>query len=442
MLVKNNILTWKIMLIIWGLLSNQATAAINAEIFTTAKNMEIILLADQTTDLISLAIGFKGAGAIADVATKAGLGATMMELIFRSNAAGMDRHVKARKIRELGILSGINYDVNDDDIKIEFKCPKENLAQALALLQTILFTAELTNIELNKLKNFGIGNANLENASELDFAWTALRANIYKGHPYANAAVGNHQGLQTLNLEDIQQAIKQRLAKDNLIVAVVGDIDKATISQLIDTTFATLAEHANLPKIAYPLANIAGEVRKIFKDSPQSTTIFVQPSISYQDKNFYPLLILNKILGGEPFTSRLWLEIREKLGLVYSISTSLHAKPKFADIMLGWFKCNNEDLEQVIAVIKQQWVKLKNYGVSQEEFEHAKTGIIGQYALNFVSPEQTTAYLLENRLLGFDINHINEHNAKIKAITIDEVNAVAKTLIQPDKLSFLVIGNS
>ena len=109
--------------------------------------------------------------------------------------------------------------------------------------------------------------------------------------------------------------------------------------------------------------------------------------------------------------------------------------------MTGWFKSNNEDVAKVITIIKEQWIKLKTFGVTKEEFENAKTGIIGQYALNFVSPEQTSAYLLGNRLLGFDIQHINERNNKIKTITLDDVNRVAKEYLRPEQLTFIVIGN-
>jgi zinc protease len=242
-------------------------------------------------------------------------------------------------------------------------------------------------------------------------------------------------------MEDIKQAFAKRLAKDNLIVSIVGNIDKKTIGDYIDKTFANLSDRAILPKVSTAVATFDGQTKIIFKDSPQSSVIFTQQSIPYNHKDFYPLLVLNMILGGEPFTSRLWLEIREKQGLVYNVSTSIHAEPKFADIMTGWFKSDNENVAKVITIIKEQWAKLKTNGITKEELENAKTGAIGQYALNFISSEQTSAYLLGNRLLGFDMQHINERNNKIKAITLDDVNRIAKEYLHPEQLSFVVIGN-
>jgi len=416
-------------------------AIVNAEIFKTPKNIEIILLQDKTTDLIALNLGFKGAGAIADLPSKAGLGSTMMELIFRSNADGMDRHAKAKKIRELGILSEINFAVTDDDIKIAFKTPVENFKASLEMLSTILFKAEINNSELNKIKAFGTSNSQLARSDEETFAWAALRASIFNGHPYANTASGNEQGIQSLNLADINQAFKQRLAKNNLIVAVVGNIDKKTLSKYIDEIFTKLPAKASLPPVATVTANLDGQVRTIFKDSSQSSAVFAEQSLSYADKDFYPFLLLNRILGGEPFTSRLWLEIREKRGLVYGISTTAHTDTKLADVMLGQFKCNNQDANKVIAIIKDEFIKLKSNGVTKEEFDAAKTGIIGQYALHFISSDQTSAYLLGNRLLGFDMQHINERNEKINAITLQDVNRVAKQHLHPEQLSFVVIGD-
>ena len=326
-------------------------------------------------------------------------------------------------------------------LKYHLNAQRENLKASLDMLNTILFKADLNNTELNKIKNFGVNNANLANASETTFAWAALRANIFKEHPYANPARGTQQGIQSLNLSDLKQSFTERLAKDNLIVSVVGNIDKQTITKYIDETFANLAEKNSIPTINKAIASLDGKTKIIFKDSPQSTAIFAQQSIPYKHKDFYPMLILNRILGGEPFTSRLWIEIREKLGLVYSINTSLHADNKFTDVMIGWFQCNNEDSEKVINTIKKEWHKLKINGVTKEEFEDAKTGLIGEYALNFVSPEQTSGVLLGNRLLGFDIQHINERNNKVKAVTLADVNRVAKEYLHPEQLSFIVIGN-
>lgn len=416
-------------------------ATVNAEIFKTANNIEIILLQDKTTDLVAVNLGFKGAGAIADLPSKAGLGSTMMELIFRSNADGMDRHAKAKKIRELGILSDINFAVTDDDIKIAFKTPIENFKLSLDMLSTILFKAELNNAELSKIKAFGTSNSQLARSDEDTFAWAALRASIFNGHPYANVASGNEQGIQSLNLTDIEQAFQQRLAHDNLIVAVVGNIDKKTLSKYIDAIFAKLPAKATLPVIATAVPKLDNQVKTIFKDSPQSSAVFVEQSLPYTDKDFYPFLLLNRILGGEPFTSRLWLELREKRGLVYGISTTAHTETKLANVMLGQFKCNNQDANKVIAIIKEEFIKLKNNGITQEEFAAAKTGIIGQYALHFISPDQTSAYLLGNRLLGFDMQRINDRNQKIKAITFEDVNRVAKQHLHPEQLSFVVIGD-
>lgn len=441
MLIKKLTILQLFLTLFCSIYVSAANAIINAEIFKTPSNIEIILLQDKTTDLVSLNFGFKGAGAIADAATKAGLGNAMMNLIFRSNAAGMDRHAKARKIRELGILSSVQHEVSDDDIELSLKCPLENLKASLDMLNTLLFKAEVNNVELNNIKNFGVGNTGVNNANEVFFAWSTLRANIYKGHPYENYPHGNQQGLQTLNLDDINQAFKQRLAKDNLIVAVVGNVEKKIIISYIDATFSSLPDKAVLPTVPSPTPIFDGQTKTIFKDSPQSTAVFAQPSVAYHHQDFYPLLILNRILGGEPFTSRLWIEIREKRGLVYNISTSAHSEANLADVMIGWFMCNNQDVSKVIEIIKGEWAKLKNNGVTKEEFENAKTGLIGQYALNFVSPEQTSSYLLNNRLLGFDMQHINERNNKIRAVTLTDVNRVAKEYLAPEKLSFIVIGN-
>ena len=332
--------------------SNIAFANINAEIFKTPNNIEIILLQDKTTDLISINLAFKDAGAIADEPGKEGLSNTLMKILFRSDTGGMDRHQRARKIRELGILNDINYEVNNDDIGVYFKCPKENLQAAFEVLATILFKTDLNNTELNKLKAYGATNAQLATADEQAFAWNVLKANLFQGHPYATPAYGTQQGIQSINLQDIKQALTQRLAKDNLIISVVGNIEREALSKLVDQVFDKLPKNAVLPTSASPNPKLDGEIKTIVKDLPQSVVIFAGQSVSLDHKDFYALLALNRILGGEAFTSRLWNEIREKRGLVYGIRTDISSNLRKANIMKGSLKCENANTMQVINIIK------------------------------------------------------------------------------------------
>ena len=92
-------------------------------------------------------------------------------------------------------------------------------------------------------------------------------------------------------------------------------------------------------------------------------------------------------------------------------------------------------------MIKDELTKLKNNGVTEKEFNDAITGLIGEYALMFISPQQISSLLLNNRLRGFDMKRINERNNNIKAVTIQDVNRVAKEYLHPEQLSFVIIGD-
>lgn len=426
--------------IIW-LASCKPAQAIDAETFTTPNKIEIILLEDTTTNLVSINLAFKGAGSRADPVGKEGLGSLMMKLIFRSSAMGMDRHQKARKVRDLGILHDIQYAIDNDDILVSYKCPIETFEQSLELLHTILFKAELTVKELNKLKGYGSANAQLSTANEISFAWNTLRANIYQGHPYAYPSYGILSSIQKITLPDIEMAIQQRLAKSNLIVSVVGRINKNKLSKYLEKAFSSLASQAQLSSIQTIEPSLDGSISTIVKDSPQSSAIFAQASLPSTHPDFYALLILNRILGSEPFTSRLWSEVREKRGLVYDIGTSTTTDTELAHLLYGWFKSNNEDVYQIIDIIKEQWQEIRNKGVSKTEFDNAVTGLVGEFALQFITPEQISNYLIHNHLAGHTIAHINNRNDKVKAVTLEQVNQVAKSVLMPEQLTFVVVGN-
>ena len=418
-----------------------AHANINAEIFKTKNNMDVIFVQDKTTDLISVYIAFANAGSISDPTGKEGLSTKSIEMLFRSDANSMDRFEKSIATRNLGILYGINYTVTTDHVIFNFKCPIENFTKALKLIHNLLFKVDLNISELNKLKEYHSATSNLGTANEISFAWQSLVANIFMGHPYAIPTYGLQNSIQSFTIDDIKQTLNNNLAKDNILISIVGNSSKNKLKTLLDQTFADLPQHANLPSIPTPSLTLSGEINVIVKEGNQSGVVFAQSAPQKDSPDYYPMLILNRILGQEPFNSRLWLEIRENRGLVYDIGTSIDSNFKKMNLLIGWFNAENQHLKQIITLIRQQWNNIKEHGVSQAEFSDAVTGLIGEHALQFITPEQIANYLLQNRLDGFSLADIQNRNSNIKNVTLDMVNNVAKKYLNPEELTFVIVGN-
>lgn len=428
-----------VIFIFYGFIIKDANAIIQAKLFTTPKNITVILMQDPSTDLISVNIAFKGAGSKTDPTGKEGLSYTALQLLYRSPSDGMDRNKRSRLIKELGVIDGVNVDLTQDNLLIEFKCPEENLLKIFNIVSGIIVNTELKDAELNKLKTFTY-DTQLETTPEVSFAKHALESKIFISHAYGLPPSGLANSIQTLGLQDIKNNIKNNLAKNNLIVSIVGNIGQKTATQYLEQSFAKLPDKANLKPTSITTPKLDGSLQTIIKNSPQSGVVFALNAPKFNSKDFYPMLILNRIFGGTPFTSRLWLEVREKRGLVYEIGSYIF-NGELADILLGYFKCDNKNTTEVINLVKNELDKLHTKGITNQEIINAKSGLIGEFALRFITNEQTSEKLLVSHLLGGTIQDLNAFNQNINAVTIEEVNHVASKYFNIKDLTMVLVGN-
>ena len=428
-----------ILIVIFLIYYNSIYANIQPKIFNTPKNIKIILLPDITTDLVSVSMAFKGAGSKNDPSGQEGLAYTTMQMLWRNPDSTMDRNQRSRKIKELGVMNGIDFNLNQDNLIIEFKCPEENLSQIFNIIANMLTNCKLEDNELHKIKNFN-NTIKLETASEIEFAKYALESKIFSGHPYGTPISGSPNSVQTLSIKDVSQNILNNLAKNNLIVSLVGNLDHNKIGQIIEQAFFKLPDKANLRATPAIIPKLDGSLQTIIKNSPQSGVIFALHAPPFKSKDFYPVLILNRILGN-PFTGRLWMEIREKHGLAYQIGSSLDIRELSNGLLIGYLKCANKDSIKAMELIKQEIQKLKINGVTEQELKDAKSGAIGAFALHFITTEQTSEYLLSAELLGRTLAELNNRNQHINAVTIEQINKIAAKYLNLDELTTVLVGD-
>lgn len=418
---------------------NTSFALVQTNEFTTKSGIQVVLVTDKTTDLISISMAFTGAGSISDPLHKCGLSFTAMEMLYRGKIDGLNRHKRIRKLIKLGVLYGINLNISYDNLYINFKTPKENFTKTLQEVNKILMFRDFDIDDLNNIKTYIPQNTNINMSEETAFANKVLLNKVFPEHPYGNPINGMYDDKQTLTKTDLINYLDNSLAKDNLYISVVGDINQKQLEKVIDTTFSNLPKNTKLAKLPKPKLILNGDITTMYKDSPQSGASFIQDGIQTKHKDYYALVTLLDILSAKPFTSRLWYETREKRGIVYDIGADLQNSLKNKAFIIGRFKCDNDNVQTIIDIIRNEWRKIKEKGVSNQEFEDAKTGLIGSYALNFTTPESICSYLLFLKLQKINVDFIKNRNKKIKSLTLKDVNAATKYLT-PEKLTFVIVG--
>jgi len=148
-------------------------------------------------------------------------------------------------------------------------------------------------------------------------------ATAFPGHPYGLPVNGTLESVPKITIDDLKSYTRRSLARDNVKIAIVGDIDAETAGALIDRAFGALPAKAELKPVAPVVPQGLGRRVVINLDVPQAVVYFGGPGIARSDPDFIAAYIVNHILGGGAFSSRLYLEVREKRGLAYGVSDSL-----------------------------------------------------------------------------------------------------------------------
>nr|HMS96625.1 pitrilysin family protein [Tabrizicola sp.] len=249
---------------------------------------------------------------------------------------------------------------------------------------------------------------------------------------------GTVESVTALTRDDILAAHAAVLARDRIFVAASGDVTAEELAVLLDRLFGALPASGAAQQGDAEL-RFAGGTTVIDFPSPQSTVLFGQKGIARDDPDFFAAFILNEALGGGRFTARLMSEIREKRGLTYGIGTYL-LNMDHADMLMGQFSASNDKVAEAIAVLKAEWQKAATEGISEAELEATKTYLVGSYPLRFNGNGAIAGILVGMQMDGLPIDYAVTRNAKIEAVTMDDIRRVAARLIDPNGLLFVVVG--
>jgi zinc protease len=221
--------------------------------------------------------------------------------------------------------------------------------------------------------------------------------------------------------------VRRVLARDKLKIAAVGDIDAPTLGRVLDEVFGKLPAHAELT--AVPQTTLQGIGRRIVVDLdvPQAVLSLGGVGIARKDPDFIPAYIVNHVLGGGSFSSRLYNEVREKRGLAYGVYTYL-ASLDFTALFLGGTQTRADRTGDALALIEAEIARMAKDGPTEDELAKAKSYLKGSYPLSFDTSGKIASQLLRIQLDDLGIDYINKRNGLIEAVTLDDAKRAGKRL--------------
>lgn len=417
-----------------SLLSFPAWAEVKISEVTSPGGIKAWLVEEHGIPFTALEIRFRG-GTSLDPAGKRGAVKLMVSLL-EEGAGTLDSKGFAEARDDLA--AQFSFDSGADTVAVSAQFLTENRDKSVALLKTALTDPAFDQASIDRVRGQILSIIASRATSPDDIAQETASKITFGDHPYGSSDLGTADTVKALSREDILAAKAATMARDRVYVSAVGDITPEALGQIIDTLLGDLPEKgAALPPPA--TARFSGTTTVVDFDTPQSSIVFGQPGMRLENPDYYALFVLNQIIGGAGFTARLMDEVREKRGLTYGVSTDLMVMD-LGEAWLGSLASSNQKTAEAIGVIRDVWADVARNGVTQAELDAAKTYMTGSYPLRFDGNANIASILVGMQMDGFPIDYPATRNARIEAVTLDDVNRVAREQMKPDALTFVIVG--
>ncbi|UUV05734.1 pitrilysin family protein [Ruegeria sp. YS9] len=411
-----------------------ALAEIQIEEVTSPGGIKAWLVEDHSIPFTALELRFRGGTSLDDPDKRGAV--NLMSGLIEEGAGDLDARTYARELEALA--ASFRYNAGDDSVSISARFLSENRDEVVDLLRTTIHEPRFDQDAVDRVRAQVLSGLRSDQTDPNEIAGLTFAQMAYGDHPYGSEGKGTIESVSALTRDDVVAAYNGVFAKDRLYVGAVGDITAEELGTLLDTLLGDLPDTGK-PIPGKAEVNIPGGVSVVEFDTPQSVALFGQAGIDRDDPDFFAAFVLNHILGGGGFESRLMQEVREKRGLTYGVGTYLVPKD-LASVYLGSVSSANDRIAEAIDVIRDEWARAATEGVKQEELDDAKTYLTGAYPLRFDGNGQIASIMVGMQMEGLPIDYIATRNDKVNAVTLEDVNRVAAELLDPDGLHFVVVG--
>ncbi len=406
------------------------------EKFTLDNGLTFLLLTDRSSPSITIAGNIR-AGTGLDPEEKAGL-ASLVAQNLRNGTTTADAFTLARELERRG--ASLSFSANREGVSISGVALREDAPILLKQLAEVLQRANFPERELELSRQRNLVNLKAELDSPGSLARRTFQQLLYPpGHPFH--PMRTTESLQAITRSDVLNFYQQYYQPQRTTIVLVGDFDKEATKRQLQMLFrewerGNTAETMDLPAVPYPqqltykTVNLAGKT--------QAVTVLGHPGIRRTDPRYYTALLLNQVLGGDTLSSRLGTEIRDRQGLTYGIYSQFQAG-QLGGTFLVQMQTNPQDVERAIGSTLTLLRQVQREGITASELEAAKNTLINNFPVDLADPSGLAQVILTDQIYGLPLGDFYQFPQRLQSISLAQVNEVARTLLQPDRLLIVTV---
>jgi zinc protease len=397
--------------------------AMTVERIVSPSGIEAWLVRDKAAPLVAMSYSFHG-GSSQDEATKPGT-ASLTSNLLDEGAGDLDAKAFQQRVESRAIE--LSFSVSRDYFNGTLRTLSENREEAFNLLRLALTAPRFDTEAVERVRAQVISGLRRDETNPNSLASRNWWSAAFPNHPYGQESKGTLASVPQITVEDMRGYLRRVLARNELKIAIVGDVDPQTAGALIDRAFGPLPAKNDLSPVL--ATNLRGLGRRIVTTIgvPQAVVTFGGPGLGRNDPDFMAAYIVNHVLGGGTFSSRLYREVREKRGLAYGVSESM-VWFKNSAVTIGGTAVRAEKTGDAIAIIEQEIKRMAEDGPTADELARAKSYLKGAYPLSLDTSSKIASQLVHIQNDNLGIDYIQRRDSMIDAVTIEDTKRAAKRL--------------
>lgn len=323
------------------------------------------------------------------------------------------------------------------DLSVQTKDIDEGMGILAELLRHPTFSA--SSLELVRLK--ALEEVRRQNDLPGSIAQRLLMASLYPDHP-----LGDSPTLESLNAIDRKQLVdfhNRAFAPNNLRLAISGDFDRQQLLAQLDKLFSDWPRQEiqtqQIPALSPPAPAL---VQVVDKDLSQTTLLIGDIGLSKDNEDQYAVRVMNFILGGGGFNSRMMQEIRSDRGLAYSVYSYFQIGRKLPGPFVAGTETRNQSVGQTLELMREIMNDLRSKTVSAEELQVAKESLVNSFVFGFDDSHAIVSQQMRLDLFDYPPDYLSGFRARIAAVSAEDVLRVARKYLHPDRQQIVLVGNS
>jgi zinc protease len=378
------------------------------------------------------------AGALRDPRGREGL-AHLTALLLTQ---GTKKRTATQMAEEIDFLGAkLSAGAEEDYAMVSLTVLKKDVGQGLELMADAVLNPTFPPQELRRKVQQLLASFDSDEDEPMVIARRAFDQRLYGQHPYAFPPKGTPQGLKAIQRQQVVEFHRHLYRPNNAILSVVGDISREEARELILRYFGAWSPKG-IPELTLPpLPSLSRpETQVIDKKITQANIIWGHLGITRQNPDFYAFQVMNYILGGGGFASRLMDTIRETRGLAYSVGSTFEPGLEPGPFYIS-LETKTENAGEAVALILKEVERLRTEPVSDTELADAKSYLIGSFPRRLDATGKRAALMAYVEFYGLGLDYPGRYAEIIRGITAADVQRVAQQYLHPERYLLVVAGD-